>query len=249
VTICIANLSGENVINYNNETIAPITEINATEIPIVYQCNRKNVSCGCGYSDVEINPSRIMTGEDAVEASWTMFVSLRISNNNKHICGGTLLSNLYVLTAAHCVKSFSSIDFSNLTIVAGITNRSDSVGYTRNIRRIYIHPNFTDQANRFINDIAILELDYRLLIDSNPILSKTCVPYINSSILNNQYSINDTRLVTIGWETSEDEQSVESEILQQTEVFTIHNIHPDCSNLIKDLDKQFCAGTYQDRKG
>jgi len=237
------------VLNYNNETIATITNINDTKVSTIYQCNKMNVSCGCSYSDVEINPSRIATGEDAIEASWTMFVSLRMLNSNKHICGGTLLSNLYVLTAAHCVKSFSSVDFSNLTIVAGITNRFDSVRHVRNIRQIYIHPNFTNQDNKFVNDIAILELDYRLLIDSNPLLSKICVPSVNSSILTNQYQINDTRLVNIGWDTVASEQSAELEILQQIKVYAIDNDHPYCSNLIKDLERQFCAAIYQDQKG
>jgi transmembrane serine protease 11D len=236
----------KSIINYDNETIATITNINDEKVSTTYQCNKMNASCGCGYSDVEINPSRIVTGEDAIEASWTMFVSLRMLNSNKHICGGTLLSNLYVLTAAHCIKSFSSVDFSNLTIVAGITNQFDSVRYVRNILRIYIHPNFTNQDNKFINDIAILELDYRLLIDSNPLLSKICVPSVHST---NQYQINNTQLVNIGWDTVASEQSTELKILQQIKVFTIDNDHPNCSNLIKDVERQFCAGIYEDRKG
>ena len=178
------------IVGYDNETIPTLTKINATKVPIVYHCNKQNVSCGCGYTNVEIIQSRIMNGENAVEASWSMFISLRVLNGSKHICGGTLLSNLHILTAAHCVQSFLLVDPSDLTIIAGITNRLDSVRYTRNIRRISIHPNFTDQNNTFLNDIAILELDHRLLIDSNPVLSRTCVPHINSSIVSNRYPIN-----------------------------------------------------------
>ena len=227
------------ILDYDNQTISTITQINATQAPIIYHCNKKNVSCGCGYADVEITQSRIMNGEDVVEASWPMFVSLRILNSSKHICSGTLLSNLYVLTAAHCIKSFSLLESLDLTIVAGITKLSDPDQYIRNIRRIYIHPNFTDQANRFVNDIAILELDSQLLIDLHPMLSKTCVPHLNSSILNNRYSSNGTRLIVIGWET------IEPDILQQVEVFPIDTDYPTCSNLINDTQKQFCAGVYQ----
>ncbi|CAF1178577.1 unnamed protein product [Rotaria sordida] len=233
------------VLDYDNETLATVTQINATKVSIVYHCNKNNVSCGCGYTDVEITQPRIMNGENAVEGSWSMFVSLRILNSSKHICGGTLLSNLFVLSAAHCVKSFLLADPSDLTIVAGVTKQSDPERHIRKIRRIYIHPNYTDQANGFINDIAILELDYRFLVDLNPVLSKTCVPPINSSILNNQYPSNGTQLVVIGWGTTEHEQP---DILQQTEVFTIDKDYPICSNLINDVRKQFCAGIYQERK-
>jgi secreted trypsin-like serine protease len=226
------------ILNYDDEIIAT-----PVPFPTVYHCNKNNVSCGCGYADVEISQSRIMNGENAVEASWSMFVSLRIINSSKHICGGTLLSNLYVLTAAHCVQSFSSVDPSDLTIAAGATRQSDPERYIRNIRQIYIHPDFTDQASGFINDIAILELDYPLSVGLNPILSKTCVADINSSILN------DTKLVVIGWGTIEHEQHVEPDVLQQTAVSVIDKDYPICSNLLNDVRKQFCAGVYQDRQG
>ncbi|CAF3541616.1 unnamed protein product [Rotaria sordida] len=234
------------IIISHNESLYTVTTRNS---PVTYNCDRNNVTCGCGYANVEIIQSRIIGGTNAVEASWTMFVSLRILNGNKHLCGGTLLSNSYILTAAHCVQSFSLIDPFDLTIVAGITNRSDSSQYISYIRRIYIHPNFTHQSNRFINDIAILELYDPLLIDSNPLLSRTCVPHISSSILNNQYPINGTRLVIIGWGTIEHEQYIEPDILQQLEIFVIDNNHPMCSNLINNIESQFCAGVYQERKG
>jgi trypsin len=237
------------ILDYDNQAMATVTQINATKVPTVYHCNKNNVSCGCGYTDVEITQSRIMNGENAIEASWSMFVSLRTLNSSQHICGGTLLSNLYVLTAAHCVQSFSLVNPSDLTIVAGITNQLDPDRHIRHVHLIYIHPNFTNQSNTFVNDIAILELGYRLLIDSNPVLTRTCVPSINSSILNNQYPLNGTQLVVIGWGTTEHEQYVEPDILQQTEVVAIDNNYPICSNLINDVRKQFCAGIYQERKG
>ncbi|CAF2792753.1 unnamed protein product [Rotaria sp. Silwood2] len=217
--------------------------------PITYNCDKNNVTCGCGYRPVQLPTSRIIGSENAVEASWTMIVSLRILNGNKHLCGGTLLSNSYILTAAHCVQSFSLIDPFDLTIVAGITNRSDSSRFISYVRRIYMHPNFTHQGNRFINDIAILELYDPLLIDSNLLLSRTCVPHTSSSILNNQYPINGTRLVIIGWGTIEHEPYVEPDILQQLEIFAIDNNNSMCSNLINDVQSQFCAGVFRERKG
>ena len=231
------------ILNYDNETIATVTQIGPEKVQITYQCNRKNTSCGCGYTDVEITQPRILNGEDAVEASWSMFVSIRIINSTKHICGGTLLSNYHVLTAAHCLQSFSSVDPSDLTIAAGATKLSDPERYIRNIRRIYIHPDFSDQANGFVNDIAILELDYPLSVGLNLVLSKTCVADISSPILN------DSQLVVIGWGTTEHEQHVEPDVLQQTAVSVIDIAYPICSNLLNDARKQFCAGVYQDRQG
>ena len=42
-----------------------------------------------------------MNGENASPHSWPWQISLRV--NGRHICGGSLIDNDWVLTAAHCV--------------------------------------------------------------------------------------------------------------------------------------------------
>uniref|UniRef100_A0A8C0QTH9 Chymotrypsinogen B-like n=1 Tax=Canis lupus dingo TaxID=286419 RepID=A0A8C0QTH9_CANLU len=63
-------------------------------------------SSGCGVP--AIHPqlsglSRIINGEDAVPNSWPWQVSLQVRGNSGfHFCGGSLISQHWVLTAAHC---------------------------------------------------------------------------------------------------------------------------------------------------
>jgi len=52
--------------------------------------------------------SRVVNGEEATPNSWPWQISLRYKyypdyNDYGHICGGSLIENDLVLTAAHCV--------------------------------------------------------------------------------------------------------------------------------------------------
>ena len=45
--------------------------------------------------------SRVLGGNDAVSKQFPHQISLR--RDHSHVCGGSIISNRYILTAAHCV--------------------------------------------------------------------------------------------------------------------------------------------------
>ena len=47
-------------------------------------------------------PTQIIGGVEAIPGEFPWIVSLRLGG--QHICGGTLIANNWVLTAAHCVR-------------------------------------------------------------------------------------------------------------------------------------------------
>jgi secreted trypsin-like serine protease len=205
-----------------------------------YACNR-NMPCGCGYSDVSFRDTRILGGEDAIMHSWSMIVSLRFYESTDHFCAGTLLSNSYVLTAAHCVDRFSTADPVNITVVAGLTNQLDAGVYLRSIDRIYLHPNYTDRPN-FLNDIALLHMRRPLYFQNNPVLAKTCVLRVNSSTAAmNPHPKNGTQLVMIGWGAVKPGSFVQAGHLKQIRVSAIDDADPFCRKLITDSKLQFCV--------
>lgn len=216
--------------------------------PILYNCN-KTSSCGCGEADVILTPTRIVGGENAIENSWPMIVSLRLFGTSSHSCGGTILSSSYILTAAHCFRNVLTEHPIGVTVAAGMTNRSDPLQIIRNVDRIYVHPNFTGLPDDYRHDIAIIHIDQPFILESNPNLRRTCLSRTDSSISADEYPSAGSRLVTIGWGTLHYGVQFIPEFLQQVEVFAIDNQDPTCLNAATDTEFLFCAGLFEGGKG
>ncbi|XP_062141703.1 serine protease SP24D-like [Drosophila sulfurigaster albostrigata] len=109
---------------------------------------------------------RVVGGVDATIGQFPHQVSLRQSGS--HICGGSIISRDYVLTAGHCVSSqfdngtVSSITpASLLSIRAGTLDRF-SGGMLINVEEVHVH----DQYNSFWFDVAVLKLAQPLIFSS-----------------------------------------------------------------------------------
>lgn len=91
-----------------------------------------------------------MGGDEAAEGAYPYQVSLRL--DHRHFCGGSILSELYVVTAAHCVPS---LVLSQVTVITG-TNSLASGGETHGIAEITSHPDYIGSADYWRYDIAII---------------------------------------------------------------------------------------------
>src|SRR5688500_11395183 len=75
-----------------------------------------------------------------------------------HFCGGSILSDTWIVTAQHCVEGASP---SSVRIEAGATRLSES-GQVRSVAEIVRHPGYTQPANG--KDIALLRLSTPLTL-------------------------------------------------------------------------------------
>uniref|UniRef100_A0A452UFJ7 Chymotrypsinogen B-like n=1 Tax=Ursus maritimus TaxID=29073 RepID=A0A452UFJ7_URSMA len=132
-------------------------------------------SSGCGVP--AIHPklsglSRIINGEDAVPSSWPWQVSLQ-TGSGLHFCGGSLISQHWVVTAAHCRVRKGH------RVVAGVSDHGsdDEAVQVLRIEEVFEHPLWDRAADT--NDIALLKLATPALLSTT--VSPVCLPSGNAS--------------------------------------------------------------------
>jgi trypsin len=201
---------------------------------ITFSCNR-NATCGCSPKPAIIN--RIVGGETASDQSWSWAVSLSIGNS---LCGGSILSSHWVITAAHCLVG---ADPSQVRVYAGSNVRFTGT-QIRQASKLILHPRYS--VRTFENDIGLIRLAQPLNMADGTI-SSICLPPSASSSNNEWPSVN-TSVVAIGWGTLTF-QGQSSSILRQVTVKIVDRQAPTCVPLLRDWRVQLCAGVSGGGKG
>ncbi|XP_073700927.1 mast cell protease 1A-like [Garra rufa] len=148
----------------------------------------------------------IVNGREAKPHSRPYMVS--IQSNNVHICGGFLISNEFVLTAAHCWNGTET-----LTAVVGAhdlraSRNSDHIG----VESYIPHPSYTDHFSW--NDIMLLRLQEK--VDQNNYAKWILLPEKGEDVKE------DTRCSVAGWGRLETHGS-KSDRLMEANVYVTDN--------------------------
>ncbi|XP_045024532.1 trypsin-1 isoform X2 [Daphnia magna] len=155
---------------------------------------------------------------NAVKNSWPSMVALLMYN--RQFCGGSLIDSIHVVTAAHCVVSFSARNISKLRVALGMHSLRPvkDPQVTKTVLRVAYHNDFN--AETFYNDIALLTLDSPVVF--TPTISPICLPPNDSS---DQHAYRKT--VAIGW-GAPTENGTQANVLQQITILTMTNA--ECRN-------------------
>ena len=101
---------------------------------------------------------KIVGGTEVTYNKYPWFAYLSIDTpSGSYMCGGSLMTDKYIITAAHCLEDATSV-----TVILN-TNTIKPLPSTATIRHginIYINTNYNSQ--NITNDIAIIELDIRV---------------------------------------------------------------------------------------
>jgi len=163
---------------------------------------------GCGWMNPyglnqRSNAPKLLGKFDVYEGQYPWQVALLrvdsdITGNLVFKCGATLISNRYVMTAAHCVYNKltnSQTPAKELRVRLGVTNiKANDEDYPFrefDIRRIIVHPQYNPTSLR--NDVALLLLDG--VVPFSKHISPVCLPETDAV----DADFVDHRCVALGW--------------------------------------------------
>ncbi|XP_021077376.1 serine protease 30 [Mus pahari] len=111
----------------------------------------------CGHSR---DAGKIVGGQDALEGQWPWQVSLWITEEG-HICGGSLIHEVWVLTAAHCFRRSLNPSFYHVKVGGLTLSLLETHSTLVAVRNIFVYPTYLwEDASS--GDIALVQLHTRL---------------------------------------------------------------------------------------
>ncbi|XP_009673347.2 suppressor of tumorigenicity 14 protein-like [Struthio camelus] len=191
------------------------------------------MNCACGRHWFKKN--RIVGGEEARSGKWPWQASLQMEAHG-HVCGASLISNRWLVSAAHCFLDSDSVRFSvpsgwrAYMGLRAINENSNHVAM-RSIKRIVIHPQYDQYVSDY--DIALLEMETPVFFSE--LVQPICLPSTS------RVFVYGTVCYVTGWGAIK-ENSHLAKTLQEARVKIINQ--SVCNKLYNDLitARMLCAG-------
>ncbi|XP_076011312.1 transmembrane protease serine 3 [Genypterus blacodes] len=153
------NLSLTEIIKLQNSSYLSKTQCSSGNVTTL-----KCIACG---SRPQFH-SRIVGGNFSRAGQFPWQVSLHY--RNEHLCGGSIISTTWILTAAHCMYGFS--DPSMWSVHVGLTEQPGHGAQSLAVEQIVYHARYRDKALDY--DIALMRLSESLHF--NGLVEPICLP-------------------------------------------------------------------------
>ena len=133
--------------------------------------------CNCGVAQQSASGNRIIDGDNTSEDEypWQAFLVIKKHNGKRISCGGSLISNQHILTAAHCTEHASE---GGISAFLGEHDIRYRLGHDVTISKVTDHPDY----NPFTLDSDLSILTLSSPVTFSPSVLPVCLPgYVNKS--------------------------------------------------------------------
>uniref|UniRef100_H2XNM8 Peptidase S1 domain-containing protein n=2 Tax=Ciona intestinalis TaxID=7719 RepID=H2XNM8_CIOIN len=180
--------------------------------------------------------SRIVGGVDATLGRWPWQGSIRFISTGTNFCGCSVISNRWLISAAHCTEGIRSA--SSIEVRLGVTNllAGEATDVTYRLTSFHDHPDYV--SSTFLNDITLLQTSLPITFNAN--VRAVALPSPG------MIAIVGSPCWITGWGTTADSSSVSPNILQQAVVPIVND--SQCvawyrqEGIMVFTNEQFCAG-------
>lgn len=196
----------------------------------------QHVRCGLSDNDGNKLVGRIAGGTKTASLEFPWQVSLQ--DSLQHFCGGSLIDQQWVLTAAHCFDSRSHDSF---RVILGEHQFSERSGteVERHVEKLIIHPKYGD--TRLNNDVALIKLNKPVdLYGKHQYLRPICLAEPNTNV-------DGQNCVATGWGTKKFRDPEVSDVLQKTRLKVLS--HEKCFNVYGLWFSRGMVCAYEESKG
>ncbi|EDL13401.1 mCG19991, isoform CRA_a [Mus musculus] len=131
------------------------------------------LSCGYPTYEVEDDVSRVVGGQEATPNTWPWQVSLQVLSSGRwrHNCGGSLVANNWVLTAAHCLSNYQTY---RVLLGAHSLSNPGAGSAAVQVSKLVVHQRWNSQNVGNGYDIALIKLASPVTLSKN--IQTACLP-------------------------------------------------------------------------
>nr|XP_034991570.1 serine protease 27-like isoform X2 [Zootoca vivipara] len=125
----------------------------------------------CGQPEVK-HTARLTGWQEADEGEWPWTVSIR--RNRLHVCGGSLISSQWVVTAAHCFEGPLNVREYRVNLGEYELSAPTAAMFSANVSQIIVHPFYAGIG--LSADIALVQLANKVVFSK--MILPVCLPNI-----------------------------------------------------------------------